>query len=157
WPVRRPTAAASHLPSGAKTRLKLLPATASMEKTASSLPVSTSQIRTVSPASIFGPPLDANRLPSGENATATASDLCPVRRRSSLPLLKSQRRTVPSKLAEASRLPSGEQATPRTEPLCPWRRRTSLPVDTSQTWTCSSWLPEKSHFLSGEKVRGKES
>src|SRR5262249_9780814 len=69
----------------------------------------------------------ASFLPSGEKTSALMLPLVSesIRARRS-PVTASQRRTVPSKLAEASSLPSGENATAVTSLTCRQTARTSF-------------------------------
>ena len=103
------------LPVGEKARHVTPRSCPAIARTAS--PVEASQIRSILPpsgssreASIWAPPPVARNRPSGEKSTAEISPEWALHRRSSLPVGKSQTRTVPSPAAEAIRFPSGDTA-----------------------------------------------
>ena len=70
-------------------------------------------------------PAVATRVPSGDQATALTSQVCPVSAVRAWPVVGLQMRAVPSKPAVARRVPSGDQASDRGHPsVCPvsWMR-----------------------------------
>src|SRR5581483_10214725 len=72
-------------------------------------------------------PPETRRLPSGENAAQSAMSWALIFI-DSLPDFTSQRRSVPSSLADSSLLPSGEKQTVGMPPACPVNVPISLPV-----------------------------
>src|SRR5262245_40830396 len=91
-------------------------------------------------------------LPSGVRATLlTLPCLSLLNTRSSLPLLRSQRRTEPPLPPETAFLPSLEKATVMA-PLLGWAgmSRTSLPLCESHSFSLLSWPADRMCLPSGE-------
>src|SRR5262249_54315171 len=79
--------------------------------------------------------------PSGVNAADKTALACPLRRKSSSPVLESHSRAVRSELAVMIREPSGLNDAAWTTPVCPVRVRSGLPVLASHTRAVLSRLP----------------
>src|SRR5439155_19935292 len=110
-------------------------------------------------------PAEASCLPSGRNATANTGAAWPSRRRTSLPVARSQTLISPilfgSELAEATCLPSGPNATPKTQSRCPWkvngpRPPQIVPLPAAQMQrTVIEQLLEATHVIAGQLAVGK--
>src|SRR5262249_51938346 len=165
WQVPAPTAADTRdLPSAEKARSTQLGAnflSSPSVRWRSTFPLDGSHSRICS----FPPP--ARTSPFGDQQTTGAyggyllrgspapSTVTPRHCRTSLPVVVSQMRTVPSSLPEARYLPSPEKDREATTSVCPSKRMCSLPVATSHSRILASLPPEASVLLSGEKARAK--
>ena len=113
-------------------------------KTASSAPVSGSQIRTV-----VSSPTEMRSRPSALTAQPHTQSVWPRSTWRVSPVGTDQIRTVVSSLADASQLPSGAAAQQLTRPLCPVRIARVVPSVVFQMRTVVSALPDASHDPSG--------